>query len=435
MGKAVTIFFIVLTISSFAQGPERPNFLIILVDDLGPEQLGTYGNTVNKTPAIDRLAREGMQFRTAYATPICTPSRALLMSGKYGFRTGWLNFTGRRGSPTVTDPDYNLGRAETTFAQVLRDNGYATGLMGRWLSLGHEEIHVPDAGFDEYQVWGIWGQKLPPGVTHEGAWERSGRVTSRYWHPCIIRDGKYVPTNESDYAPDMMVSYGEDFLRRHRDEPFLLFYSMILVHDPYPPVPDLKRTGQKKEGNLGSFVEYADHLVGRLLRAVDDLGLRRNTIVIFAGDNGTRKDGKGTPTEKGARVPFVIRNPDRVAAGVVSDELTDFSDVFPTLLEYAGVPLPENLTLDGTSLVSTLRGSSEEHRPWIYSYFIDGQILRDKRWLYEQGRFYDCGDNRDGEGYIDVSDSTDPEVLAMKEEFKKVLAEFEAKPEQLIRSD
>ena len=431
--KAVLTLLLVLTLSAagIAQREEdRPNFLIILVDDLGPEQLACYGSKENSTPNIDRLAREGTLFRTAYATPICTPSRALLMSGRYGYQTGWLNFTGRKGSPTATDPNYNFGRAERTFAHVLRDNGYHTGLAGRWLSVGNEHVQIPDAGFTEYQVWGIWGQKLPPGVKHTGEWERKDRVTSRFWHPCIIRDGQYVETRENDYGPDLMLTYCKDFLRRHRDDSFLLFYPMILVHDPYPPVPDLKNPGQRKTGNLKNFVEYTDYITGELMLTIDDLGLRENTIVIFAGDNGTVKAGKGTPTEMGARVPLIVRSPGRVKGGMVSEELTDFSDVFPTLLDFAGIPLPGDFSLDGKSLVSTLV-SGQEHRPWIYSYFIDGQVLRDKRWLYQEGRFFDCGSNRDGVGYVDVTESVDPEVLEMKNRFGRLLEKFAAKESQL----
>ena len=418
--------------SGSAAGEAKLNFLIILVDDLGPEQLGCYGSATNHTPHIDKLAEAGMRFRTAYATPICTPSRVLLMTGRYGFRTGWLNFTGRKGSPTVANPDYNLGREEKTFAHLLKDNGYRTGLMGRWLSVGNEHKQIPDAGFSDYQIWGIWGQKLPPGVRHTGAWEREGVVTARYWHPAIIRDGKYVPTQPDDYGPDLMVEYGKNFLRRHKDKPFMLFYPMILVHDPYPPVPDLENPGARRKGDLKSFVEYTDHLTGQLLDELDALGLRESTVVIFAGDNGTMRQGKGTPTEKGARVPLIIRNPKHVKKGVVSDELTDFSDVFPTLMAFAGVSMPEGIDFDGKSLVRALAGSTEEHRPWIYSYFIEGQVLRDKRWLLEDGRFYDCGSDRDGRGYADVTASTDPDVVAARVRLEGILAPLAARPSQLL---
>jgi arylsulfatase A len=399
-----------------------PNFVFILVDDLGPEQLGCYGNPTVKTPNIDRLASEGMRFKTCYTAPVCSPSRVLLLTGRYGFRTGWRNFTGRPGSPTATDPGYDLGTAEKTFAHVLKANGYRTGLAGRWLECGNEHKQILSAGFDDYIIWAIWGNKLPEGVTHTGAWEnRERQVTSRFWNPCLIRDGKYVPTGTNDYAPDLILDYCREFLRANRSRPFVLYYPMILVHSPFDPVPDLANPGKRKDGNLKEFVEHADHLVGRLIQELDQLGLRSNTVVFFAGDNGTAGQGKSTPTEKGARVPFIVRCPDTVKSKIVTDALTDFSDVFPTLLDFAGIPMPEKITFDGQSLRPVLLGQQDEHRPWIYSYFRNAHVIRNNRWLLEgDGRLFDCGDDRDG-NYTDVTAKDDPEVLAAQKTFEWIL--------------
>lgn len=408
---------------------EKPNFVVILADDLGAGELACYGNKTHKTLNLDALAREGMRFRTCYATPVCSPSRVLLLTGRYGFRTGWFNFTGRWGSPTYSNPGYDLGKSETTFAHLLKKAGYVTGLAGRWLEYGHEHIYIPNAGFDEYFIWAIHGDKLPPGVTHTGAWQnREKNTTSRYWHPCLIRDGHYVPTQPDDYGPDLINEFCLDFLRRHRNRPFLLLYPMVLVHSPYQPVPDRANRGQKKPGNLQTYVEYMDHLVGRLLRELDALGLSKNTVVIFAGDNGTEGAGKNTATERGARVPFIVRAPGLVKARAVSDELTDFSDVLPTLAELAGAPLPKDVTFDGRSLVPTFRGEPGTHREWIFSYLRHLRVLRDKRWLLEgDGKFYDCGANRDG-NYKDVTDSTDTEVVAARKRFDEILQKLPAGP-------
>jgi arylsulfatase A len=408
-------------------GADSPNLVVILADDLGAGELGCYGHPTHRTPNLDRLADEGMRFRTCYATPICSPSRVLLLTGRYGFRTGWYNFTGRPGSPTHRDHDYDLGRAETTFAEHLKKHGYVTGLAGRWLEAGHEHKQVPNAGFDEYFVWAIWGDKLPPGVKHTGAWENEKlAVTARYWNPCLIHDGKYVPTTGGDYGPDRVNEFCRDFVRRHRDRPFLLYYPMVLVHSPYHPVPDRERPGRKMKGGLRPFVEYMDYLVGRLVRQIDDLGLSRKTVIHFVGDNGTSGAGKATATERGARVPLIVRCPGRVKAGVASDALTDLSDVFPTLAELAGAPPPGGLVLDGRSLIPTLSGRADAHRDWVFSYLHEQRVLRDRRWLWEDGRFFDCGSSRTGTGYTDVTGAQDPEVRAAREQFEKILRKLPA---------
>ena len=422
----VALVFIFLMASPLQAAKQPPNFIFILVDDLGADQLASYGHPAHRTPNLDRLAREGMQFRTCYTVPVCSPSRALLLTGRYGFRTGWFNFTGRPGSPTATNANYDLGRAEKTFAHMLKQAGYATGLAGRWLEYGNEHAQIPSAGFDEYLVWAIWGDKLPPGVKHTGAWERSGAVTSRYWNPCLIRNGEYVPTQPEDYGPDLVNKFCREFLPRPRYLPFLLYYPMILVQSPYPRVPDVEHPGQRKKGNLQSFVEYTDHLVGKLVDELDRLGLGENTIVFFAGDNGTEGLGKRTATERGARVPFIVRCPGTVKAGVICDALTDFSDVLPTLAEFAGAPLPRGLVLDGRSLAPVLTGKTTRHREWIFSYLEDKRILRDSRWLLEgDGRFYDCGSDRDGQ-YAEVTTASSREARRARARFDKILQQLPA---------
>lgn len=428
-----SIAFLLGLLASFlptgiCHGATPPNVVVILVDDLGVGELGCYGHPTHRTPNVDRLAQEGMRFQTCYATPICSSSRVLLLTGRYGFRTGWYNFTGRPGSPTRGNPGYDLGKAEITFAHLLKQQGYVTGLAGRWLEWGNEHLQIPSAGFDEYCVWAIHGDRVPPGVKHTGAWENEkAGVTARYWHPCLIQNSKYVPTTPDDYGPDRINEFCRSFIRRHRDQPFLLFYPMILVHDPHHPVPDLQRPGQKKAGNLQSLVEHMDHLVGQLLTELDESGVRENTVVIFAGDNGTWRAGKATATERGAHVPFIVNSPGRVKPGVVSEALTDLSDVLPTLIELAGAPQPENVSIDGRSLVPTLSGEPGVHRDWIFSYLHEMRILRDKRWLLEgDGRFFDCGDSRTSEDYKDVTDSPDPEVRAARRRFEEILREMPA---------
>jgi arylsulfatase A len=406
-----------------AQSAKRPpNFLLIMADDLGAGELGCYGNTVNRTPHLDNLARTGMRFETCWATPLCSPSRVELMTGRYPQRTGWYNFIGRE----TTRKD-RLSADEITFADVLKSNGYRSGLAGKW-QLGRAGVHpttILDSGFDEYFSWAWNKGGLPPGSGFEG------HERNRYWHPAVVENGKYVPTRPDQYGPDLYSDWIVNFMRRNKERPFIAYYPMALVHEPWDPTPDLSRPGSKTAGGLRANVEYMDHIIGKLVKALDDTGLRDNTIVFFTGDNGTGKAGKGTTTERGVRVPMIANSPRLVKSGVVSRELIDFSDMLPTLAEIAGAQLPKGHAIDGRSFAPLLRGERGNPREWIFSFLAYERMLRDKRWLLEgDGRFYDCGDRRDGTGYKDVTQSADPEVVAARKRFDAILAKLPAPPKE-----
>jgi arylsulfatase A len=410
--------------------PARPhNFIVILADDLGAKELGCYGSTRHQTPRIDRLAAEGIRFETCWATPLCTPSRVMLMTGQYAFRTGYYNLIGRPYTPRPGSPQYDVGE-KLTFADVLKSKGYATAIAGKWQLTGKVPSLVHDCGFDEYLMW-AYKENLPPGVEHTGRWEgrnAAGR-TARYWHPCLLRNGQYVPTGAEDYGPDLFTDFLLDFVRRNKAKPFLAYYPMAHTHAPHEPTPDPKQPGRRNPAGFKSNVEYMDHLVGRIVDEVDRLGLAEETVILFTADNGTGGDGKGTTTELGVRVPLVVRCPGTVKAGVVSRELASLVDVLPTMIELSGAAAPAGHVLDGRSLLPTLRGEPMEHRPWLFSYFKNERMLRDKRWLLEgDGKFFDCGDSRDGSGYRDVTGSTAPEVAAARERFAQVLRDLPAPP-------
>jgi arylsulfatase A-like enzyme len=433
--QTLALLCLTLTLTPFRQAtaaetkPARPpNFILILADDLGAKELGCYGNRQHRTPHLDRLAAEGVRFETCYATPICSPTRVAIMTGQYGFRTGWFHLMGRPFSPRPDSPDFDIG-SKYTFADLLKSRGYVTALVGKWQLSGKIPTLIHDAGFDEYRMWAYKGN-LPEGVQHTGGWEDDPQQrTSRYWHPCIVENGKYLPTKPTDYGPDLFNEFVIDFMRRHKEQPFFIYYTSVLTHGPHVETPNPAKPGEKLPRGFPSNLEYLDHLMGRLVRAVDEMGLRENTVILFVGDNGTASAGKGTVTELGARVPFIVRCPGRVKSGVVSRELTDITDVLPTLAEFAGAELPKDRKFDGKSLVPVLRGEAKSHRDWIFSYLGDGRILRDKRWLLERKgdgteRFYDCGDSRDGTGYKNVTASNAPEVKAARERFGKILKDL-----------
>lgn len=415
-----------------APGKRPPNLIVIMADDLGAKELGCYGNTDHRTPNLDRLAKGGLQFKTCYTSPICHPTRFQIMTGQYGHHNGVFHFPGRRGGPTPGSPEDDIAR-KVTFAHVLKRQGYATAHSGKWQLTGKVPTLINECGFDEYCMW-AYKHNLPPGVEHKGGWEgKPGGKTSRYWHPSIVKNAKYLPTGPDDYGPDIFTDFVIDFIGRHKDKPFFVYYPMCLTHGPFYATPDTVKSEDGKfknlRANFKANVEYMDKLIGRITQALEAQGLRKNTVLFFTGDNGTGGQGKGQTTELGARVPMIVNCPGLVKPSQATDELVDLSDILPTLADFAGAKLPRGRVIDGQSFAPLLRGEKGPTREWIYSYLGDRQILRTKRWLLEDngpnhpGRFFDCGDSRDGTGYRDVTDSTAPDVLAAKKRFTEILAD------------
>jgi len=183
-----------------------------------------------------------------------------------------------------------------------------------------------------------------------------------------------------------------------------------------------RKTGRRTPEGLKYSIEYIDHLVGRIVAALDCLGLRENTVLLFTGDNASMRFGKATATELGCLVPMICNGPGWVKPQSKSDALVDLSDILPTLADLAGVPLPQDEQFDGRSFAPVLRGEKSDVRDWAFSYLADKRLLRDKRWFHDaDGRFFDCGDNRSGQGYTDVTDSKVPEVVAAEKRFEAIL--------------
>ncbi len=253
-----------------------------------------------------------------------------------------------------------------------------------------------------------------------------------------------MPTRPNDYGPDLFVDFLIDFARRHRDQPFFLYYPMILPHSPYWHTPlsivSLDQRFVDDRTNYSHMVEYIDVLVSRLVRALDRLGLRENTIIIFTSDNGTpfrnstleTLGGKGEPTAFGAQVPLIVNAPGMLPPLGVLRELVDFTDIMPTLIDFAGLELPTSTVFDGRSFAPLLRGEAYIPREWIFSYLGDRRILRDQRWLLEHnsphqfGELFDCGHFNIRTACTQVSDFTEPEASAAKARFEAMLIDFPA---------
>lgn len=412
----------------------KPNLIVIMADDIGAGELGGYGHPAHRTPHLDRLGKTGVQFDTCYTAPVCHPTRFTLMTGQYGFRTGVLNFSGKRGGPPAKHAGADDIANHLTFAQPLKAAGYATALAGKWQLSGSHPTVVRETGFDEYCIWGFrehyseedQAKALAAGIDFR----------SRYWRPSICQNGRWVPTGENDYGPDIFTNFLIDFLQRHRNEPFFLYLPMPLTHGPWLPTPNSFKPGMDRvksnKANFRANVEYVDTLVGRIVRALDEAGVRDNTILFFTGDNGTGGEGKSTATEKGARVPLIVNGPGLVPPRGVTPALADTSDIFPTLMEFAGAKIPPARVLDGRSLAPFLRGERDTTREWIFAYQADRRILRTERWLLEDnsprhpGRLFDCGVSRNGAGYRDVTDSQAPEAMAARRYFDGLLKNLPA---------
>lgn len=415
-----------------AGAAKKPNIVFILCDDMGYECLNCYGGTSYKTPNLDALAASGIRFRNAYATPLCSPSRVELMTGRYGFRTGWINLIGR-GDDAMEyfDPD-----KERTFGHIMKSAGYTTALAGKW-----QLCHFPDhpdhlnrCGFDEYCCW---------------SWQLNGKRTSRYWEPSIWQNGKEQKDLPKPYGEDIFCDFLIDFIKRHRDEPFFVYYPMVLVHEPHTPTPDSKNaTKAQKRGReekvsgadarrrraekwFPGMVNYMDKTVGRLVAALDELGLRENTVIVFTGDNGTDRSvfsklgdatiqgGKGTVTEFGTHVPFIASWKGTIKPGQVKDDLIDFSDVVPTIAELGNAKLPAT-KLDGKSFAHQLTSETTPARTWVFSQLARKKLVRDQRFmLHEDGRIYDI--TADPFEKKDLAGSNDAEVMASKKRLEKVL--------------
>jgi len=408
------------------KNPKRPNFIVIMADDCSAREYGCYGNKKHKTPVLDKLAETGVRFKTCWCTPICSPTRAMVMTGRYAHRTRWFH---NNMKPAAREPGGDLSKTNRIFAQALREAGYATAICGKWQLHGVEA----DYGFDEHCMWRKY--KSFDGPVEDKRHRLPGRA-ARYWHPAIVTNGKPLPTTDQDYGPDIFVDFLLDFARRHKDGPFLVYYPMVLTHkswdfeanrNGYLPVPELdadgKKTGRKVPGSLKSNVEYVDHLIARIVRGLEELGIRGNTVLFYTCDNGTVGYGKGNVSgERGPLVPMIVNGPGVVKPTGARHELVSVVDIFPTLADLAGARLPDDYALDGRSFAWVLRGEKGAERQWIFCNYADKRLIRTRRWLLDgNGQLWDCGRNRSGEGYRNVRRSNDPQVVAARKRLEEIL--------------
>lgn len=363
--------------------PAKPNIVLILADDFGYECVTANGGQSYRTPNLDNLASRGVRFEHCHVQPLCTPTRAQLMTGKSNIRN-YIHFG-------------TLLRGETTFAHHLAKAGYATAICGKW-QLGREPDSPRHFGFGESFLW--QHTRRPP----------------RYANPGLERDGKEIDFNNGEYGPDLVNDFAIDFVRRSKSRPFFLYYPMMLTHDPYQPTPDSpdwnpKARGEavnRKPAHFADMVAYMDKLVGKLDAALAAEGIRDNTLVLFVGDNGTGKGatsrfngkdvkgGKGTTKATGTHVPLIASWPGRVVAGRVNSDLVGSVDFLPTLCEAAGIDRVGEI--DGMSFLPQILGEKGRPREWLHVWYSPRQnndtkvteyVFNHSHKLYRTGEFYD----------------------------------------------
>ena len=327
---------------------ELPNIVLVITDDQGWAQLGIHGDDVLETPSIDSLAMESVEFDRFYASPVCAPTRASLMTGRYNYRTGVV--------------DTYLGRArmaadEVTLAEMLKEAGYRTGIFGKWHLGDTYPLRPHDQGFDEaivHKGGGIGQPSDPPG--------------SDYFDPILQHNG--IQKQYSGYCTDVYFDEAIRFIEGTRDEPYFVYLPTNAPHSPYL-VPDEYRQYyadmglNDKDARIYGMIHNIDDNVGKLLEKLDELGDAENTIFIFTGDNGPTtqrydaglRNQKTTVYEGGIRVPFFLRWPAELDAHKV-EAIGAHIDIAPTLVEAADASLPSGVKIDGRSLMPLLRNDT-----------------------------------------------------------------------------
>ncbi len=369
-----------LTNRPMATAAERkPNVIFILVDDMGYGDLGCYGAADIRTPNIDRLAREGVKLTDHYSNgPVCTPTRAAFLTGRYQQRVGleWAIYPGQKhpGLPT----------SETSVARMLKDNGYATGIFGKW-HLGYKPEFGPNAhGFDEF--FGI----LSGNIDHYSHREVNGE-------PDLYENTK--PVERSGYSTDLITERAVSFINRHATHPFFLYVPYNSVHWPFQPpdAPGDVRTSETwhkgTRGDYARMLERIDDGVGLMLEALERHGLVRDTFVIFTDDNGGDRLSRNSPFfhrkatlwEGGIRVPCLMRWPGQIPAGKVSSQASITMDLTATILSATVTKSPPRV-LDGINLLPILKGETPEvERTFFWRIFRDERkqkAVRKGDWKY-----------------------------------------------------
>ncbi len=363
-----------LSPTTMADAPPRPNVVLIFVDDLGYGDLGCYGHPTIRTPRLDRMANEGQRWTSFYsAAPVCTPSRAALMTGRLPIRSGMCDNQRR---VLFSDSASGLPPDEITIADALRQVGYATGCIGKW-HLGHLPEYLPTSqGFGSYF-----------GIPYSNDMDRAANVPPgafwapkpEYWNVPLMRDEEIVerPADQRTITK-RYTEAAIEFIKANKDGPFFCYLAHNLPHVPLFASEEF--LGRSARGLYGDVVEEIDTGVGQIFDTLHELNLDKNTLVIFTSDNGPwlifnthggsaglLRGGKGSTWEGGMREPGLFWWPETIRPGVVQD-LGSTMDIFTTCLKLAGADVPTDRVIDGLDLTPALLGGGDSPRKTMFFY-------------------------------------------------------------------
>ncbi len=429
-----TVFLTTVVLGSQAQ--RKPNILFYLTDDLGYGDVGCYGAEGQYTPAIDKLAKEGTKFTRFYVHQRCTPSRASFMTGCYAQRVGLQSIVYKhRDGPVGLNPD------EITLPELLKTAGYQTALVGKWHLGEWEPFHPLNHGFDYFYGF----LKATEGTENVSLIENRKQLAEG-----IKKTGGQAPG---------MVNAAVNFMKENKDEPFFLYYSDPLPHSPYYPSDEFK--GTSKRGAYGDVIHEIDWQFNHLMNALKELGLEKDTIVVFTSDNGPPvqrqskfdvgmtgplRDGKWTDFEGGVRVPFIMRWPGKVKPDAESDAMIGIIDMLPTFCEIAGAKVPTDRVIDGVNILPQLLGDTKSD-PLRDTQIVPGSTIIHNGWKYymktqtpynkkkntngvwgdfkpaEAGALFNL--NEDISETTNVSAQYPEKVAALKKKMDAFMAEFE----------
>ena len=390
----ISILFISCKENSLVK--DKPNVILIMADDIGFEALSVNGSLSYNTPFLDSLASNGINFTKAFSQPLCTPSRVKLMTGKYNYRN-YEHFT-------------FLNSNQKTFGNLFKDNGYKTAIVGKWqlngLQINEVEKHIAQDnerpykfGFDEYSLWQLTKLRA------EG---------ERFANPLIEQNGKVLERDINAYGPDIVSDYAVNFIRENKDQPFFIYYPMLLVHDPFVPTPDspewnsLDTRSKSNRKFFKDMVAYMDKIVGKIITELKSQGVYENTLILFIGDNGTSsrlttntsqgqiRGAKGNTITHGIHVPMIASWPSMINNSRKYSGLINFNDFYATFSDILGVVDDS----DGTSMMDIFIGENIKNREIATIYYdpmwsdnvskYRSVFTQDNRYkLYKDGRFYD----------------------------------------------
>ncbi len=342
---------------------QRPNIVIILADDVGYDAIAVNGNRTFETPNIDAMAKGGMRFTHVYSSPLCSPSRTAFISGKYNFRNyfTWGSFP----------------ETEKSIGNLAQEAGYRTYAAGKW-SFDGGDATARRMGFDDYSLWDPF--KADPPRSH-------------YKDPLLYKNGNYISTTETkgQYGDDIFTADVLDFIHQNKSNPFFVFFPISLCHFPYSPTPEDAeyRNWDSKQSTADvkyfpSMMKYMDKKIGEIIDSLKQWNLYNNTIVMFAGDNGTPRKiwydfngkmvegGKSSTTHHGTRVPLMVTWPNGIKAGSVNHNLVAFQDFFSTVSEIVGKnPDASYGTIDGISFAKQLIDSKNAiPREYVFNHYV-----------------------------------------------------------------